>query len=210
MKVYRMSFGGVSTHPTLQVETTPEGRQYAYFAHGERGRGRWEWRLPLHAGDFPVEGKYDPRLKSYREQDFALCTLEGTDQRGNPRCYLRRWDYTGRTGHPLPDQLIFLSLDPGYRGGATWSTQVICDYADFWVKHLASGYEAQGEAGRMGGAECPVLLMEYSTLPTVIRWERTGRLYGSPAKWEARWSPESKSWTVAPEGVTEMEDALFA
>jgi hypothetical protein len=59
---------------------------------------------------------------------------------------------------------------------------------------IAEGYQAQGAAGRMGGAPCPVVLV---TGPCVLTWERFGRLYDTPAKWRAIY--ENGQWLVAPD-----------
>jgi len=56
----------------------------------------------------------------------------------------------------------------------------------------------------MGGAPCPLILV---TGPCRLVWERTGRLYGAPARWIAAY--DGATWTVAPEEDCLMEEAAL-
>ncbi len=83
--------------------------------------------------------------------------------------------------------MVLWSLSPGFRGGASWRV------ASGAARVVAVGQEAQGDAGRMGGADCPVLLV---TGPCTLEWVRTGRLYGSPPAWRATF--DGSKWAVEP------------
>jgi hypothetical protein len=55
------------------------------------------------------------------------------------------------------------------------------------VKVLVKGWKAQGGAGRMGGHEESILIMEPGSM---IRVSRGGRLYGAPSKVYVAWTGE--------------------
>jgi hypothetical protein len=174
MKIRRIScHEGVET-PVADIE--PEGRFYV-VKHGETGRGRWEIRLPLACRDFPVG---ESRLPLPLEGDFKLVPLCKKDARGTELCLLAR--ARGDDG----SWLILWGLSPGYRGGASYRVEGK-------ARILALGEEAQGDAGRMGGAPCPVVLVEG---PCRLLWTRIGRLYGSPADWVAEF--DGTDWHVGP------------
>ena len=223
MKIVSISRRGVS-HP---APTRVPGKRGPYYAllHGEQGRGRWQVRWPLGHRDFPapevplLTGEGDqvacPRGHAFpaprRGQECPRCAQEvargepleghyalqgplGEDPRGNPRYRI----VAGRDPEGTQeDQLVLLHLDPGFRGGARYEVSGAAQV-------LALGHQAQGDAGRMGGAPCPVL---YVTGPTEIRWVRGGRLYGSPSRWVARFDGED--WTVLSAEEEEEEAAAF-
>lgn len=171
MRVVRLGCAGVK--PALPVKALHPARGgYLRFEHGEEGRGRKLVFFPLGARDFPSVEEPPPQETEYR----LVPVSEG-------RAYI-----LGR-GSPDGQQLVLWSLAPGFRGGATYSVS-----GDAAV--IAEGYEAQGDAGRMGGAPCPVLIVKG---PCVLRWSRSGRLYGTPADWRATY--DGRSWVVEPDSA---------
>ena len=124
--------------------------------------------------------------------DYSLVDLHKKDQRGNP-LYL----ITKGKGEEDGKFLVLLSMAPGFRGSASYQTEG-------QISLLCSGEEAQGDAGRMGGADCPVFVVEG---PCQISWTRTGRLYGSPSRWVAVF--DGVAWKVAPENQCTLEEAAL-
>ncbi len=175
----------------MPVRPTPykmaNGQEAYTFTHGEAGRGRWEVRLPLGLKSFPFR-ENDGRPAE--TQEYRLVKIEGKqDSRGN-QLYL--------LGDGSADEtcLVLWSLSPGFRGGATF--QIVAN-----AELLAEGIEAQGIAGRMGGASCPVVLARRGA---VIKWQRSGRLYGSPASWVARF--DGQIWQVSEETTADLQSAV--
>lgn len=228
MRVIELSKEGVK--PAIPVViTSPRGRYFAFVA-GEPGRGRWEYRLPLSARDYPVSGVGTIRYEGARdawfglpgrcdrcgaerrlqsedttipcdrcmrdaaasliEEEFALRPIGKQDDKGNDL-------YILIPGRDDGKQLVIWSLSPGFRGGASYSVHGQCQV-------IAEGREAQGAAGRMGGAPVPVVLV---TGPCELRWRRTGRLYGESPSWVARY--DGDEWSVGPASETELEDEIF-
>ena len=178
MKILRISTEGICPPSAKLVE----GKFYA-LCHGEKGRGRWEVRFPLPSREFPPREGTLPL-----DGDYSLVDLHRADQRGNPLYLIADGKEDGKF-------LILLSMSPGFRGGASYKTEG-------QIKLLCSGEEAQGDAGRMGGADCPVFLVEG---PCQISWTRTGRLYGSPSKWVAVF--DGAGWKAAPKNQCVLEEA---
>lgn len=158
------------------------------------GNEPWSNWTRFHAGD-----KCPGCLEKAREADkplslegveFKLVDLHRQDPRGNEQYLLARGKADGAW-------LVLWSLDPGFRGGASYQVSG-------QARVLAEGEEAQGDAGRMGGAACPVV---HVTGPCRLEWSRTGRLYGDPAEWVAEFDGEV--WTVGPEAECAVEEAAF-
>ena len=145
MKMLRISTEGICP----PVAKLVEGKFYA-LCHGEEGRGRWEVRFPLSSREFPPGEDTFPLGWNY-----SLVDLYEVDQRGNPLYLIADGKEDGKF-------LILLSLSPGFRGGASYRTEGK-------ISLLCSGEEAQGDAGRMGGADCPVFVVEG---PCRISWTR--------------------------------------
>jgi hypothetical protein len=186
MKIQKLSTSGITlAAPT--VETSRDGRRFFVFTHGERGRGRWEIRLPLGNKDFPPAHCGKPAV----DQEYTLINLKKADPKGNGLFLLA-------AGRDDGDQLILWSLSPGFRGGASYEVSGK-------ARVIAMGKEAQGDAGRMGGADCPVV---HVTGPCRLEWTRTGRLYGEPADWVAEF--DGATWHVAPVSECCLEQAVFA
>lgn len=184
MKVFTISIKEVKSAVPVLVKT--EQGAYWAFHHGEKGRGRWEVRIPLAAREFPTNEPPSP------DQQYKLVDLHKQDPRGNRLFLLAK-----NQNEQDKQQLILLYLSPGFRGSAYYKVQ---GHAEV----IAEGYEAQGTAGRMGGSPCPVILVKG---PTRISWERTGRLYGSPAKWIADF--DGNQWIVAPEDECVLTEAAL-
>ena len=146
----------------LAEKVTTKNGDYFAVSHGEEGRNRWRYVLPMAAREFPAATE---ETGLTLDEEYKLVDLHKEDRMGNPR-------YLISIGEEDGTWLVLLSMDPGFRGGV----------ADFVlsgnVKMIAKGEEAQGIAGGMGGAPCPVLLV---TGPCEISWTRTGRLYGGVA-----------------------------
>lgn len=184
MKLIRISKNGMNDVYARAV-TSADGQKYYCVTHGQQGRGRWEVRFPLPPKDFPVT---DEKIKL--EGEFRLVDLKRQDRKGNTLYLLTRGKDDGK-------YLVFWHLSPGFRGGASYEVQG-------QAKVIALGEEAQGEAGRMGGADCPVVLVEG---PCQLTWHRTGRLYGEEPDWSAVF--DGKQWTVAPSDKCFLEQAVF-
>lgn len=187
MQVRELSMAGVKT-PVAWATQAHNGREYYSLVHGQKGRGRWEIRIPLSVRAFPVGERKFPM-----EGEFDLLPLGKEDAAGNPQLV-----FVEGSGETEGAQLVLWSLSPGFRGGASFSV------GGEAVKVLAQGREAQGIAGGMGGAACPIVLLRG---PCVLRWKRTGRLYGSPSEWIAIW--DGHSWTVGPAHECAAEQAAF-
>lgn len=187
-----MKIVGISIRGAQQVAATKTraktGAEYFAVTHGEEGRGRWQIRIPLAAREFPAPADAGDSFPLVGE--YKLVDLHKQDPRGNPLYLLARGQEDGQ-------QLVLWSLDPGYRGSASFEV-----FGQ--AKVLAQGEEAQGDAGRMGGAACPVVLV---TGPCRLVWQRFGRLYGSEADWTAEF--DGQQWTVAPTHISAVEDAAL-
>lgn len=226
MNVITLSTTGVIAAKAALVK----GQRGTYYAvlHGEQGRGRWQVSLPLAAREFPCHapavtqaphggwecpnGHYNgysrgpgyptkpgdlcPECARTMHPDlgaenFRLHDLGRKDARGNQQFLLVRGRADGQT-------LVLWSMSPGYRGGASYKIEG-------QAVLVAEGYEAQGAAGRMGGAPCPIVLVSG---PCRLTWTRSGRLYGGAASWVAEYDGET--WTVAPvDGCAAEEAALY-
>lgn len=187
MKIISISTRGVQ--PVAATKTRAKnGAAYYALTHGEEGRGRWQIRIPLAAREFPAPADAGERFPL--DGEYKLVDLRKHDPRGNPLHLLA-------LGREDGQQLVMWSLSPGYRGGAS------CDVAGR-AKAIAQGEEAQGDAGRMGGAVCPVVLVDG---PCRLSWHRSGRLYGSEADWIAEF--DGDTWTVAPSHLCAAEEAAL-
>jgi len=190
MKVIKLTKNGIlSISPT--IASAKRGGKYFCFTHGEEGRGRWAVKFPLGVRDFPVNLENPLKSLPAENTDYNLVDLKKRD-RGDNNLYL--------LGKGIEDGkfLVFWWLSPGFRGGARYSVEGC-------AKVLASGYQAQGTAGRMGGAECPVVLVEGDC---ILSWRRTGRLYGDPADWVASYNTID-GWRVCEKTDCVIEDAAF-
>lgn len=187
MKILALDKNGL--HPVkAHTVITPRGAYYA-VSHGEEGRGRWQYRLPLAAREFPCDPGDEPLTVSGEE--LGLVDLGRKDAAGNDLYLLVR---ASRLDN---QQLILWSLSPGFRGGASYRVEGA-------ARVIACGREAQGDAGRMGGADCPVVLVDG---PCQLSWHRTGRLYGDPADWAAVY--DGAAWTVASRDQCAVDEAAF-
>jgi hypothetical protein len=168
MKVVKIGINGIV--PAVPVKAThPVRGEYLRFEHGQEGRGRKLVFFPLGSKDFPAErGLPEP------DQAYRLIPVSGN-----------KTFILGRENRPSDEFLVLWSLSPGFRGDARYTVEGCATV-------IAEGYEAQGDAGRMGGAPCPVI---HVTGPCVLKWTRGGRLYDSPANWRAVF--DGKNWAVA-------------
>lgn len=187
MKIISISTRGVQPVAATKARAK-NGAEYYAATHGEEGRGRWQIRIPLAAREFPSPA--DAGEHFALTGDYSLVDLRKQDPRGNPLYILALGQEDGK-------QLVLWSLSPGYRGGASFEVAG-------QAKVIALGEEAQGDAGRMGGAACPVVLVAG---PCRLIWRRSGRLYGAEADWAAEFDGET--WTVAPTHVCAAEDAAL-
>jgi len=232
MKVVVLDRDGVRPAMAEAIKAK-SGALYYAVRHGENGRGRWEVRFPLAAREFPVPtepvigtlvedivdwahcpickkrfwdstqnlvGQKCPTCREFgalnykfldlKEVDLKLVDLKKIDPRGNGQYLLARGEDDG-------NYLVLWSLDPGFRGGADYTVSSN-------AKIIAEGEEAQGDAGHMGGAMCPVVLV---TGPCRLQWHRTGRLYGRPADWTAEF--DGSTWTVGSSCECALEEAAL-
>lgn len=187
MQIFDLSIRGIRP----AVAHLVHGKRGDFYAiqHGEAGRRRWQYRIPLAAKEFPAQDeKNELPLEGI---EFHLHPLGKRDAHDNPLYLLLP------AHHPDGRQLILWHLDPGFRGFADYEVQ-----GD--ARIVAAGHEAQGAAGRMGGADCPVVIVSG---PCELRWSRFGRLYGQPGEWVARFDGET--WMVASDEDALIEDAAF-
>lgn len=170
------------------VTSKVNGEKYYCFTHGEAGRGRWQYRLPISSRQFPVVTDTQPDLSN-----VSLVDLKKVDSKGNRLFIIASADADKDDGA----YLVLLHLSPGYRGGASYTVKGNAEV-------LGEGYEAQGDAGNMGGASCPVVLV---TGPCELTWSRSGRLYNSPSDWVARFDGET--WSVGDVDQCGIEEAAL-
>lgn len=171
MRVIDITHTGINP-AKAEKATHPTRGEYWRFEWGSTGRGRRLCFIPLGSRDFPGDG-----AAPGPEQEYRLLPVSG----GKAHILV--------PGRPDGQYLAFLWTSPGFRG---WSTYSFSGQATL----LAEGYVAQGDAGRMGGGPVPAFVVSG---PCELRWERTGRLYGSAPKWRAVFDGEK--WSV-------MEDSL--
>lgn len=186
MRVIQLSVSGeVPVRPSIYKQAN--GQEAYQFTHGESGRGRWQVRLPLGLKSFPFNGEDG---KPSEAQEYKLVKLEGKKDPRENQLYL--------LGEGSADEtcLVLWSLSPGFRGSASFQIEANAEL-------LASGMEAQGDAGRMGGASCPIVLARKGA---VLKWQRSGRLYGRPASWIARF--DGQTWTVSTETAADLQSAV--
>lgn len=184
MKILRISKDGIAQTRAISVASKDGSKRYYALYHGETGRGRWQVQIPLQPKDFPVSEDTFPL-----QGEFSLHFLGKKDARGNPLFILKKGVEDGTF-------LILWDLSPGFRGSASFSVE-----GDAEV--IASGYEAQGAAGRAGGAECPIVLVKG---PCLLKWHRTGRLYGGASDWIARC--DGTEWVVSDTTQAAFENEL--
>lgn len=187
MKIVHISVDGVTTPRAVKV-AGKTGRYYYCLQHGETGRGRWQVRIPLRARDFPASEESADTVPV--SDDYRLVPLDKRDPAGNPLYILERGPQDGQ-------YLVLWSLSPGFRGSASFAVEGSATV-------VAEGHEAQGDAGRVGDAACPVVLV---TGPCRLTWQRSGRLYGDPAEWVALY--DGQSWAVGPAFELDFEAAVF-
>jgi hypothetical protein len=185
MRIVEISTSGISQVAAYRTKSR-SGDDFFSILHGEDGRGRWQVRIPLAARDFPSPAEHGEKLELVNE--YKLVDLHKQDARGNELYLLALGQADGK-------QLILWSLSPGFRGGASYDVSG-------QARVIIIGEEAQGDAGRMGGASCPIVLVEGSC---TLSWSRSGRLYGSDADWVAHF--DEKKWIVAP--VREIMNKIF-
>ena len=179
MKVVSVSFRHGVVPATPEKASHPTRGEYWRFTHGQEGRGRRLVFFPLGSRDFPGSAPAPGP-----GQEYLLIPV------GSGHHILG-------AGRNDGEYLVFWDLNPGYRGGASFEV-----FGQ--AKVLAQGEEAQGAAGRMGGAACPVVLV---TGPCRLVWHRSGRLYGSEADWTAEF--DGQQWTVTPTHLCGLEEAAF-
>jgi len=174
MKAFEFNIQGIEPLPVLAARLS-SGAEIPAVIVGERGRNR-------RRGLLPVKGAQAGGVLSE--------ATVGLTKAGRP-CLI--------AGESNPDDGLnaIISLRPmyGFRGGAGW--EVICGEA----KTLVDGHIAQGIAGRMGGADQAVVVVQPGT--TIKVW-RTGRLYGDPPEILIHWNGENLLWGT-PEEVEAAE-----
>ena len=188
MKVVNISKFGIDKRIAKKEKAT-NGKFFYMLTHGEEGRGRWQVRFPLGAKDYPCYENSAITL-DISQEDFKLININKKDKKGNDLYILGK-------GYDDGSFLVMWNLNPGFRGGASYKLEG-------QAVLIAEAEEAQGDAGRMGGAVCPIVLVSG---PCKLKWKRTGRLYGDPSDWVCEF--DGKVWRIAPETVNELEDAVF-
>jgi hypothetical protein len=186
MRVVKLDIYGIS-QKFAEAKRFGERLAFALVA-GERGRGRWEYIIPV-AASVAVPANIDDSFDTTNIH-FSLKNLNRKDPAGNDM-------YLLINGKRDDSFLVFWNLSPGFRGGATYTVS-----GNAIV--IGEGEEAQGLAGRMGGAKCPVVLVSG---PCVLEWKRTGRLYGQPSHYVA--SFDGVSWNVGPKEEIELAAEIF-
>ena len=127
---------------------------YPHIKVGERGRGRWEERVPLAQSLRHLENITNasvvklPPKEGIDKERYLVVEEKETDNRA----------------------LVLLRTPMGFRGYTKWTG---LDKAKVIARTCADG-----AAGRMGSYQCYLCILEKGTVLTVIR---TGRLYGARA-----------------------------
>ena len=178
MNIITLSTSGITTNVSvLSVHGV------FMLTHGQDGRGRWQVRFPIHVRAFGLDTRdvtVTQIAQIITDTEITLTRTGRKDREGNDVLLIR-------PGQADDKQMVLWNLSPGYRGGATYEMR-----GD--ARLLAEGYEAQGAAGRMGGAPCPIV--EVGPGPALLTWRRTGRLYGDPSCWAALYRPGNRWYIV--------------
>jgi hypothetical protein len=185
MKALTLSVSGISQAVALPVNSK-SGKYYA-ITHGQTGRGRWSIRYPLAIREFPYS---DDQPSIRLDENLTAINLRKTDPNGNSLFLLAK-------GEADNTFMVFWNLSPGYRGSASYKVSGRASV-------IGLGEEAQGQAGNMGGALCPVLMVAGACS---LEWTREGRLYGSPRNWVANF--DGQDWSVGSVEDCAIEEAAF-
>jgi len=177
MKVFTLDKTGIKTVKPVKA-VHPNKGEYYRFQNGQEGRGRKLAYIPLGLRDFPPDSEIN------EDQEYKLIPV--SDNKA----------YILGKGEVDKEFLLLWRLSPGFRGGAKYEIEGS-------AKVILEGYEAQGDAGRMGGASCPIV---YVYGPCVLKWYRSGRLYGDHSNYRAIY--DGSNWIVEPNN--EMLDAINA
>ncbi len=215
-------------YPYIPVATEP----YRHVGVGERGRGRTYGMVAVGAKDFPTETEITAAsvILTKAKQTLILVKEAANDTSRALVALKVSAGYRGSTSFsgvvfnkvPCPNRGEEIICDLNCR---------LCSFAipregdnryihpqDGWaydwpafppqgVKVLAKGYTAQGGAGRMGGHEESLLIMEPGSM---IRVSRGGRLYGAPSKVYIAWTGEEMlhgdhAYLMHKMGITEVD-----
>ena len=173
MKILKISKNGVKNDFNIFTQQVAGLNVYTLEA-GESGRGRKLAQIPV------SKQVIDPEKTGL--QVIKANQLDGPIQ----VCDVDKMFVIKKAAEEDNQQLVILQLNPGFRGGASYTISGDCVV-------LAEGYEAQGAAGRMGGAPVSVILVKG---PSQIKWSRYGRLYGTEPDWVACFN--GKEWFFTP------------
>jgi hypothetical protein len=196
MQVLSLSMSGVKP-ASPRIILSKGGYPLWAFNHGELGRNRHMVTFPLGAQDFPT-----PKRANDEDEDelLQMAIEQGLEPQGPYRMIPLRTGQgapkldakgqqmylLGLASRETGESLIFLDLNPGWRGSATYKFE-----GD--LRLIAEGTQALGAVGYAGAAPCPVLLSGGG--PAIIQWERTGQLLHGGPRWEAAFN--GGHWTVS-------------
>jgi hypothetical protein len=179
MRVLSLDKYGIKLTKPVKAFHNTRGEYYR-FQHGQEGRGRKLIYITLSLRDFPTN------IEINEYQEFKLIPVSG-----NKAYILGKGDIDS-------EFLLLWYLSPGFRGGAKYEIEGN-------AKVIMEGYDAQGDAGRMGGDPCPIVHV-YG--PCVLKWTRSGRLYGDYNKYRAIYN--GSDWIVEPDDdLSNAVDAAF-
>lgn len=151
---------------------------------GEEGRGRKLEQIPISKMVIDPDVVHSTKVRVTELKDAELAKRDDV---------IFIW---ASKGQEQENQIVIMNLCPGFRGYATY-------HIEGEAELVVEGYEAQGAAGRMGGAPVPVVLVKG---PCKLHWSRTGRLYGSRPNWSAIF--DGAKWEVMPQGEEKLKDFL--
>ena len=188
-------------HPYISVSSNP----YRHVGVGEQGRGRTYGMIAVGTQDFPADETLVSVsvIQTKARQTLVLVKEAPKD---TSRALVSLKVPAGYRGSTTMTGVVFDKTPCPKRGsreplsescpkcGAAMVENVHPDegLAYEWpafppegVKVLVKGWKAQGDAGRMGGHEESLLIMEPGSM---IRVCRGGRLYGAPSKVYIAWT----------------------
>jgi hypothetical protein len=193
-------------HPYISVSPNP----YRHIGVGEQGRGRTYGMVAVGLQDFPAEEALTNATviltkarqtlvlvkEAPRDTSRALVVLKvSAGYRGSttfsgvvfdktpcPKRGAREYLFDYSQSCPKCGAAIVENVHPDAGVAYEWPA-----FPPEGVKVLVKGWKAQGGAGRMGGHEESILIMDPGSM---IRVCRGGRLYGAPPKVYLAWTGE--------------------
>lgn len=199
-KVFTVFNSGVEcgVHPHLikdvEIGTGATAIKLTVVAVGEKGRGRWEARIPIIGLRTTTKNVWGEETEVWDSP--RLVKLLNT-RKGHPKFEAI---YSTSTNEVETTAIIvIMAVDGGYRGSVKYHGEEVSLKWPELVR-LATGRSAQGAAGRMGSWPHPISIMP---IDTGFGYTRGGRLYGKEPTFYFNYLPEKQLIRL-----TESERAL--